>query len=114
MRIYFVHGLKDGCWLWSCGGVFEATKAIVFCMKTPRPPLQHTRTARIFGQIIIITALQQCAACRVMAKTLQERVDYAVSQLVERTVPVYPDEEDESAEQRLDDAYHFARELLGS
>jgi gamma-tubulin complex component 3 len=48
-----------------------------------------------------------------MAKTLQERVDYAISQLVERTVPVYPDEDDESTEQRLDDAYHFARELLG-
>ena len=48
-----------------------------------------------------------------MAKTLQERVDYAVSQLVERTVPVYPDEDDESTEQRLDEAYQFACELLG-
>jgi hypothetical protein len=77
--------------------------------KTPRLPPPNALVG--FGHTIIV--LQQCAVCHIMAKTLQERVDYAVSQLVERTVPVYADEDDESAEQRLDDAYHFARELLG-
>src|SRR5262249_12308843 len=53
-------------------------------------------------------------ACHTMAKTLQERVDYAVSQLVERTVPVYPDEDDESAEQRLDNAYKLTVDRLAN
>ena len=48
-----------------------------------------------------------------MSKSLEERVDYAISQLVERTVPIYPEDDEEVSEQRLDEAYHFARELLG-
>ena len=75
-----------------------------------RVPLSETRAHRIWAYHHV---LQQCPLCHIMAKTLQERVDYAVSQLVERTVPVNPDEDDESVEQRLDDAYHFARKLLG-
>jgi len=48
-----------------------------------------------------------------MSKSLEERVDYAVSQLIERTVPIYPEDDEELSEQRLDEAYNFARELLG-
>lgn len=48
-----------------------------------------------------------------MSKSHEERVDFAVSQLIERVVPVYPEDDEETSEQRLDEAYHFARELLG-
>lgn len=47
-----------------------------------------------------------------MSKSHDERVDYALSQLIERVVPTYPEDDEETKEERLDDAYHFARELL--
>jgi hypothetical protein len=58
-------------------------------------------------------ALQTCAQLVDMAKTQEERVDFALSELVERTIPFYPDEDPETAENRLDEAYTFAREILG-
>jgi hypothetical protein len=48
-----------------------------------------------------------------MAKTQEERVDFALSELIERTVPFYADEDQETADARLDEAYTIAREILG-
>lgn len=48
-----------------------------------------------------------------MSKNSEERVDSALQQLLEWIVPVYPDDDESSADQRLDEAYAFAREVLG-
>lgn len=47
-----------------------------------------------------------------MSRTLQERVDYALSSLIEHIIPEYPDDDDAQAERRLDEAYNLARETL--
>jgi len=73
------------------------------------------RVSKLASAVIVynIQSTQQCAVPRSMSKSLEERVDYAVSQLIERTVPIYPEDDEELSEQRLDEAYNFARELLG-
>jgi hypothetical protein len=48
-----------------------------------------------------------------MSKTQEERVDFALSELIERSIPYYPDEDPETAENRLDEAYTIARDILG-
>jgi gamma-tubulin complex component 3 len=48
-----------------------------------------------------------------MSKTQEERVDFALSELLERTVPFYPDDDQETADNRLDEAYNIARDILG-
>lgn len=48
-----------------------------------------------------------------MSKTLQERVDYALNQLVEHIVPDHPEDDDAAAERRLDEAYQIVRDRLG-
>jgi hypothetical protein len=48
-----------------------------------------------------------------MSKTVEERVDYALNQLIERSVPEYREDDDAAIEHRLDEAYNIAREILG-
>ncbi|KAF2399610.1 spindle pole body component alp6 [Trichodelitschia bisporula] len=49
-----------------------------------------------------------------MSKSTEERIDNALWQLLERTVPIYPEDDDETADQRLDDAFAFARNAIAS
>ena len=42
----------------------------------------------------------------------EERIDLALSQLIDHTVPAYDDEDPDIVEQRLDDAYMHAHELI--
>jgi hypothetical protein len=79
-------------------------------------PTYHPTTSRSstrWGEYNKYPPSQQCAGSHSMSKSHEERVDFAVSQLIERVVPVYPEDDEETSEQRLDEAYHFARELLG-
>lgn len=43
---------------------------------------------------------------------VQERIDLALSQLVEHTVPVYPEDDNDTIEQRLDEAFANAHEII--
>jgi gamma-tubulin complex component 3 len=47
-----------------------------------------------------------------MASTKEERVENALQQLLERLVPQYPDEAEETADQRWDEANEIARDLI--
>ncbi|RDI81014.1 hypothetical protein Vi05172_g8925 [Venturia inaequalis] len=47
-----------------------------------------------------------------MSKPSEQRVDYALEQLIERTVPSYPDDDDAALDERVDDALAFAREVI--
>lgn len=47
-----------------------------------------------------------------MSKSSEQRVDYALEQLIERTVPSYPDDDDAALDERVDDALAFAREVI--
>jgi hypothetical protein len=47
-----------------------------------------------------------------MSKSREERVESALSSLIERLVPIYDDDDEESADQRLDEAYNYARDVL--
>jgi hypothetical protein len=42
----------------------------------------------------------------------QDRIDLALSQLIENTVPEYADDDEESYNQRLDEAYALAHDLI--
>jgi hypothetical protein len=42
----------------------------------------------------------------------EERVDIALSQLIEHTVPFYQDDDTIALDQRLDEAYAHAHELI--
>jgi hypothetical protein len=42
----------------------------------------------------------------------QERIDLALSQLVEHTVPVYAEDDESAVDERLDQAYAHAHELI--
>lgn len=48
-----------------------------------------------------------------MSRTPEQRVEDALSELLERIVPVYDDDDEESADQRLDEAFDYARDVLG-
>ncbi|KAF2095605.1 hypothetical protein NA57DRAFT_44742 [Rhizodiscina lignyota] len=43
-----------------------------------------------------------------MPDNIQQRVEHALSQLVEKVVPAYPEDDDQALQDRLDDAYDFA------
>jgi hypothetical protein len=42
----------------------------------------------------------------------QDRIDLALSQLVEHTVPVYEDDDEAAVDERLDEAYAHAHEII--
>jgi hypothetical protein len=42
----------------------------------------------------------------------QDRIDLALSQLIENTVPEYADDDEVSYNQRLDEAYALAHDLI--
>ena len=48
-----------------------------------------------------------------MSRTSEERVAQALEHLIERTVPIYPEDDEAAADERLDEAYAFAREIIG-
>ncbi|OCK95191.1 uncharacterized protein K441DRAFT_686898 [Cenococcum geophilum 1.58] len=48
-----------------------------------------------------------------MSKSTEERVEHALSQLLERILPTYPDEDEAAADERFDDAFSFAIDALG-
>lgn len=56
--------------------------------------------------------LQQCGGDREMSKSSQDRIGYVLEQLIQRTVPVYPDDDEETVEQRLDEAFGIADEII--
>lgn len=47
-----------------------------------------------------------------MSKSSADRIGYVLEQLIQRTVPVYPEDDEEVVEQRLDEAYAIATEIL--
>lgn len=47
-----------------------------------------------------------------MSKSTEERVEHALSQLLERILPTYPDEDEAAADERFDDAFSFAIDAL--
>lgn len=47
-----------------------------------------------------------------MSKSPEERVGYALEQLIQRTVPVYPEDDEITADQRLDEAYSIATDII--
>jgi hypothetical protein len=47
-----------------------------------------------------------------MSKSSEQRVDYALEQLIIRTVPSYPGEDEAVVDERVDDALAFAREVI--
>ncbi|KAF2841892.1 hypothetical protein M501DRAFT_988171 [Patellaria atrata CBS 101060] len=49
-----------------------------------------------------------------MSKTTEERVEHALTALLERLLPSYPDDEEEDADERFDTAFSFALESLRS
>ncbi|KAJ9643541.1 Microtubule-nucleating Tub4p (gamma-tubulin) complex component [Coniosporium tulheliwenetii] len=48
-----------------------------------------------------------------MSKTQEERVEHALSQLLERILPTYPDEDEAAADERFEDAFNLAIEAIG-
>jgi len=48
-----------------------------------------------------------------MSKSTEERVEHALSQLLERILPTCPDEDEAAADERFDDAFSFAIDALG-
>lgn len=48
-----------------------------------------------------------------MSKTQEERVEHALSQLLERILPTYPDEDEVAADERFEDAFNLAIEAIG-
>ncbi|KAF1987542.1 hypothetical protein K402DRAFT_375659 [Aulographum hederae CBS 113979] len=49
-----------------------------------------------------------------MSKTQEERVQHALQNLLERIVPTYPDEDEATADDRFEDAYNFASDVIAS
>ncbi|KIW08601.1 hypothetical protein, variant [Verruconis gallopava] len=47
-----------------------------------------------------------------MSKSSAERIGYVLEQLLQRTIPVYPEDDEDAVEQRLDEAFAFSSELL--
>jgi gamma-tubulin complex component 3 len=47
-----------------------------------------------------------------MSKSSAERIHYVLEQLIQRTVPVYPEDDEESVERRVDEAYATATDVL--
>lgn len=48
-----------------------------------------------------------------MPQTTQERVEHALSKLLEHLLPQYPDEDEDTADQRFDDAFNYAFDAIG-
>jgi gamma-tubulin complex component 3 len=42
----------------------------------------------------------------------EDRINQALSQLVEHIVPVYPDDDEAAVDERLDQAYEHARQVV--
>ncbi|KAF2139298.1 uncharacterized protein K452DRAFT_289851 [Aplosporella prunicola CBS 121167] len=49
-----------------------------------------------------------------MPQTTEERVEHALSKLLEHLLPTYPDEDDAVADERFDDAFNYALDAIGS
>lgn len=47
-----------------------------------------------------------------MSKSSADRIGYVLEQLIQRTVPVYPEDDEEAVEQRLDEAYAIATDII--
>jgi len=47
-----------------------------------------------------------------MSKSTEERVQHALQQLLERIVPTYPDEDDATADERFEEAYNVASDII--
>lgn len=43
-----------------------------------------------------------------MPQTTEERVEHALGKLLEHLLPQYPDEDEDTADQRFDDAFNYA------
>lgn len=48
-----------------------------------------------------------------MPQTTQERVEHALSKLLEHLLPQYPDEDEDTADQRFDDAFNYSLDAIG-
>ncbi|KAK3077657.1 hypothetical protein LTS18_009651, partial [Coniosporium uncinatum] len=49
-----------------------------------------------------------------MSKSTEERVQHALQQLLERIVPTYPDEDDVTADERFEEAFNVASDIIES
>ena len=47
-----------------------------------------------------------------MSKSSAERIGYVLEQLIQRTVPAYPEDDDDAFEQRVDEAYAIATDII--
>jgi len=47
-----------------------------------------------------------------MSKSTEERVQHALQQLLERIVPTYPDEDDVTADERFEEAFNVASDII--
>lgn len=47
-----------------------------------------------------------------MPQSTQERVEHALSKLLEHLLPQYPDEDEDTADQRFDNAFNYSLDAL--
>jgi len=47
-----------------------------------------------------------------MSKSSAERIHYVLEQLIQRTVPVYPEDDEDAVERRVDEAFAIATDVL--
>ena len=47
-----------------------------------------------------------------MSQTTEDRVEHALTQLLERVLPTYPDEDEAQSDERFDDAFTLAIDTI--
>lgn len=47
-----------------------------------------------------------------MPTSSEERVEHALTQLLERVLPTYPDEDEAQSDERFDEAFNFAIDTI--
>jgi len=67
---------------------------------------------RDFARVFWTFYAQFGSACFIMSR--EDRINQALSQLVEHIVPVYPDDDEAAVDERLDQAYEHARQIVDS
>jgi hypothetical protein len=80
------------------------------------PGQSGTRLLHLNTTTISTTHLFTPAQCAIFPLRLtmprQDRIDLALSQLVEHTVPVYAEDDEDVIEERLNEAYAHAHDLI--
>jgi hypothetical protein len=61
---------------------------------------------------IVLGVDAKCPSETAMSKTTEERIESALSQLLSRLLPAYPGEDEAIADDRFEEAYNYAVEVL--